>query len=431
MIISGRSLKEKLVDILKTKWIIINYDIIDHQKDWIIELIEKGKIKNIILDEAHYIKGKSNRAKATLEITEKADRVYCLTGTPLMNRPIELWNLLVAIKHPLTLGKGSRTKFSKIFCGGYLKTIPPTKWRPYPIRFWDESGATNLSLLRTNLKGHMIRRKKIDVLDLPAKMIDVVEVQMDNKQMREYESIWDIYLNFINADKKTIEKEFEEEALVKAETLADLNEAFEDHKNSKVSIENKLMARQLIEIGKLKQFCSGIKIKKIVEDTNNAIEQGEKVIIFTQYVKTLEDISKELRKSVKVSVLSGSTKQKDRQKAVDDFQNDDDVKVFVANIKAGGVGITLTKASIVMFADLDWTPEIHSQAEDRAHRIGQNRMVNVYYYVVQDTIEMDIIELLDKKKQMVNEVIDGTKDRVQSKNVLTEFIKRMSERSKD
>jgi len=398
---------------IEAKWIVINYDVITNHKEWIIPMVESGEIENIILDEAHYIKGRSIRAKAAIEITKNAERIYCLTGTPLLNRPIELWNLLLAIKHPMTEAKAARTRFSTTFCGGHLRTLI-RRWAP-PLRFWDESGATNLGLLRKHLMGHMVRRKKASVLNLPAKVIDVIEVKMTPTQRREYDNAWDSYVEYLKL-------------------------------NPPENMKNIMATRQLVEVQKLKQVCSKIKVDKIVDDVRNAIEQGEKVIVFTQYVETLNrivagmkkikydfgqtsDYGKPILEPIEVSVLSGATKQADRQKAVDSFQENERVKVFVANIKAGGVGITLTEASIVIFADMDWTPEIHSQAEDRAHRIGQNKMVNVFYYVTQDTLEMDIIELLAKKKQMVNEVIDGTKDRISNKSILPEFIKRMSERA--
>lgn len=397
-IINGRVIQN---DNGSANWIIINYDIINYHKDWIVKKIKNGEIKNIILDEAHYIKGKSIRAKATIEITEPSKIVYCLTGTPLMNRPIELWNLLVAIKHPLTRYKGARTMFSKKYCGGFLKVIPPTRWRHYPIRFWDESGATNLQELRQNLNGFMLRRKKNQVLDLPAKIIDIIEVELTALQRREYENAWDAYIDFLT-----------------------------NNPPDETTLNNIMSARHLVEVQKLKQICSKAKVDRIVKDSINAIEQGEKVIIFSYYTETIKRLSKGFsEKKIQSVELTGATKQEERQKAVDDFQNDDNIKVFIANIKAGGVGINLTRASIVIFADMDWTPEIHSQAEDRAHRIGQTGTVNVYYYIAENTIEIDIVELLAKKKQIVNEVIDGTKNRISNKSVLPEFIKRMSERA--
>ncbi len=398
-IINGRRVAQG-ADAKRVEWVIINYDVLEAHLEWMLEAVEEGRIRTIILDEAHYIKGKSKRAKATIELSKGVDQVFCLTGTPLLNRPIELWNMLVAIKHPLTLEKGAKTRFSKIYCGGFLKVIPPNRFRKFPITFWSENGATNLGDLRKHLKGFMLRRMKKDVLDLPPKMIDVMEVDLSSEQRKEYENAWDAYVDFLS-----------------------------NHPPEDTTIENILATRQLVEVQKLKQVCSKAKVPRIVADVLNAIEQGEKVIIFSQYVETIERLKAGLvAKKIKVVTLTGSTKTADRQKAVDDFQNKDDVKVFIANIKAGGVGITLTEASIVMFADMDWSPEIHSQAEDRAHRIGQEGTVNVYYYVAKGTIEEDIVELLSKKKQVVHEVIDGTKDRVSGKSILKDFVKRMGGR---
>ena len=121
-ILNGRTLsQEKQEEAEKSKWIIINYDVINYHKEWIGGMVKQDRIQNVILDEAHYIKGRSIRAKATIEIVKEADRVYCLTGTPLLNRPIELWNLLVAIEHPITIRKGARSRFSTMFCGAHLK----------------------------------------------------------------------------------------------------------------------------------------------------------------------------------------------------------------------------------------------------------------------------------------------------------------------
>ena len=412
VIITG---KKKMKIPIGKNWIIINYDIMGAHKDELKEMINNREIVDVILDEAHYIKGRSIRAKATLEVLENADKVYCLTGTPLMNRPIELWNLLIAIKHPMTQVKGARASFSKTYCDGHLKVIP---LRRGIIRFWDESGATNLGMLRANLKGFMIRRKKVEVLNLPKKIIGIIQVDLNMEQRRIYENAWESYLDFVT-----------------------------NNPPEETTIENIIASKHLVEIQKLKQICSLAKVIRIVADIKNAIDQGQKIIVFTQYKKTLEQIVKlsqkikietggtnsfgtPLKKKIKVVQVSGDMKQDQRQKSVDSFQTDPMTKVFVGNIKASGIGITLTEASMVIFADMAWTPQDHTQAEDRAHRIGQTGTVNVYYYVCQDTIETDIIELLARKKKMVDEVVDGTKDRVSTGSIMGDFIKRMGERNK-
>ena len=101
----------------------------------------------------------------------------------------------------------------------------------------------------------------------------------------------------------------------------------------------------------------------------------------------------------------------------------------MANIKAGGVGLNLTAASIVIFADMEWSPEIHSQAEDRAHRIGQEGMVNVYYYICSGTIEEDIVDILNKKKNVMNQILEGTKKRIKSESMQEAFLKRIAKKA--
>jgi len=322
-------------------------------------------------------------------------RVYCLTGTPLLNRPIELFNLLKAIGHPLG---DNRVHFAKRYCDAGLRMIV-RRYGP-PLRFWDESGVDkdNLPELAEKLKSCMLRRKKEDVLDLPDKIISVMDCEMTEEWKKNYDTAWDSYLDFLS--KNPIPEK---------------------------NIDNIIMARQLVEIQKLKQVCSKAKVGRIISDIENAIEQDEKVIVFSQYTATIKGIAEKLRdKKIKCVTLTGEDDMTERQKAVDDFQNKNEVKVFIANIKAGGVGLNLTAGSIVMFADMDWSPEIHRQAEDRAHRIGQTGTVNVYYYVCPGTIEDDIIDILNSKKHVADQILEGTA--VDSESAQRVFLGRIKEK---
>lgn len=398
-------------------WNIINYDILEKQLDLIEQLIEGGA-KTLILDEAHYIKGKSIRATAIVGgkikkkasgtqvmfdgIAKKMERVYCLTGTPLMNRPIELFNLLRAIGHDL----GSvRAYFAKRYCGAYLKTI--IRRAPLPtIRYLDESGATNLPELARLIQPVMIRRKKKEVLDLPPKIVSIMECELTNEWQKTYDNAWEDYLRFLA-----------------------------EHPDETRDMEGILTARHLVEVGKLKQVCSRSKIDRMVSDIRNAIEQGQKVIVFSQYTETIRQMKEALKEKspgndpIFPVTLTGEDDMNERQKAIDAFQNEETVKVFIANIKAGGVGITLTEASIVMFADMEWSPEIHSQAEDRAHRIGQGGTVNVYYYIVNDTIEEDIVRILNEKKDVMNQILEGKKPSKKSESMQEAFLKLMAKKA--
>ena len=349
-------------------WVIINYDMLEKYSEQLKGLFEIGELETLIIDESHYIKGKSIRAAQTIALAEKARRVYCLTGTPVMNRPIELFNQLKAIGHPLSK---SRSAYGKRYCGAFLKTIPRRDGRI--LRFWDESGATRLPELKTAIDSVLIRRTKKEVLDLPPKIISAQICELNDKWQMEYDTAWDAYLEWL-----------------------------ESHPEGK-NIENIMSAQQLVELMKLKQVCSQAKVKRIVSDIENMVDQEEKVIVFSQFTETIMRITEELGdKNIGYTRLIGADDMKDRQKAVDAFQNEDIVKIFVANIKAAGVGLNLTAASVVIFADMDWSPEIHAQAEDRAHRIGQEGTVNVYYYIVKGTIEEDIKAILEGKQEIIS-----------------------------
>ena len=223
---------------------------------------------------------------------------------------------------------------------------------------------------------------------------------MTDEWKRTYDTAWDSYLQFL-----------------------------EENPIPERNIDNIIMARQLVEIQKLKQVCSQSKISRIVSDIENAIEQDQKIIVFSQYTKTIYQIEAELtEKKIGWVQLTGENDMDQRQKAVDDFQNKEDKKVFVANIKAGGVGLNLTSGSIVMFADMEWSPEIHNQAIDRAHRIGQSNMVNVYFYVAIGTIEEDIMETLKEKEGVIDNILKGGNKIVKNQSVYKLMFDKLSNR---
>jgi SWI/SNF-related matrix-associated actin-dependent regulator 1 of chromatin subfamily A len=155
--------------------------------------------------------------------------------------------------------------------------------------------------------------------------------------------------------------------------------------------------RQLIAIDKVEHTCELI---------DNVLEQDRKVIVFTNFTVSLDMLREKYKK--KCVVLDGRMSKDGRQQAVDRFQNDPKVKIFIGNIKAAGVGITLTAADVVIMNDLSFVPADHSQAEDRAYRFGQKNSVLVYYPVFENTIEMTIYNILQKKKNVIDQVMgDG------------------------
>ncbi|MBU2685604.1 MAG: SWF/SNF helicase family protein, partial [Gammaproteobacteria bacterium] len=174
----------------------------------------------------------------------------------------------------------------------------------------------------------------------------------------------------------------------------------------------------LVAFEKLKQLAVKGKIKASIEWISDFLESGEKLIIFTTHTSTLDLLQKEFGN---ISVrLDGSTSQKNRQNVVDAFQNDDKVRLFLGNVKAAGIGITLTAASNVAFMELPWTPGDASQAEDRAHRIGQADSVSIWYLIAQDTVEEIIATILSNKQKTLDAVLDGKKP--DKSSILSELI---------
>ena len=407
---------------IKCKWNIINYDILEKHYEELLKI----DFDSIILDEAHYIKGNTIRTKAVIGgrakkksgivsfkgLCKAVDTIYALTGTPILNKPIEMFNLLKAIGHPL--GANQMT-FAKKYCDmiwmynitdtrtgkkftvsqdSYYKYYGNEHKFPINFRFPDYKGAKNLDQLRKELEGWIIRRKK-DILDLPPKIREVREIELTPAQKKEYENAWDSYLDIV--------------------------------KNND-NIDNIVDARQLIEINKLKQVCSLSKTSIIAEDTLNMVDQEKKVIIFSQYTETIRTIKALIEKEgIKCVSLTGENTQEERQQAVDSFQGDDETKVFIANIKAGGVGLTLTESAIVIFADMVWSPGEHRQAEDRAHRIGQKDTVFIYYYICNDTIEKYIFDILSQKQDISDQVLDGKVVEVKDNSMEKEVMKKISE----
>lgn len=377
------------------RWVIINYDVLGKHA-WLKNRVKTGEIGTVILDEAHYIKDrKAQRTKDALEVVKDANRVYALTGTPIMNRPIELFTLLQAIKHPL--GKYV-THFAKRYCGGQMKTLVRDKHtgrsffvmpdKAYPFRmqrdryqvltFMDENGATRIPELKEITKAFMLRRTKAEVLDLPEKIIATVECGLESEWQQRYDNAWDQYVDWLAA-----------------------------HPEGK-NIENIMSAQQLVELMKLKQVCSQAKVPMVAEQVKEANAEGESVIIFTQFTKTLDELRKTLGPVVgtaNIYTLDGSNDMQEREHAVRGFQGSTVPAVFIGNIKAAGVGITLTKASTVIFADMDWSPAVNEQAEDRAHRIGQTGTVNVYYHICRGTIEEDIARVILDKQGTIGELM--------------------------
>jgi SWI/SNF-related matrix-associated actin-dependent regulator 1 of chromatin subfamily A len=359
---------------------IINYDIVknyhttDKNESDELRVILREKFDLVIVDEAHYISNSTaQRTKLINDIVDKIPKVWLLTGTPMTSRPINYYNLLKIVQSPLALNWQS---YVKRYCAGYQFTVNGNK-------VWNTNGASNLDELRERTKSVVLRRLKTDILDLPEKII--TPVFLDLKSTFYSEELEDFMrISKDNKDKESIT----------------------------VTLNRLMRIRQVISYEKIPYTCELI---------DKFIEQGKKVIVFTNFTMTL-DMLHEKYKKVSV-VLDGRMSKDKRQDSVDKFQNNDKIKVFIGNIKAAGVGITLTAAETVIMNDLSFVPSDHSQAEDRAYRYGQKNSVLVYYPVFENTIEVNIYNILQKKKNIIDQVMgDGEYSESFAQSLLNELL---------
>lgn len=344
---------------VKEDIIIINFDIL--HRGW-LEALQALNAKALIIDEAHYIKSnKAIRTKATKKLAKTIPHIIGLTGTPIINRPAESYNIIQLIDKTIF---PNFMKFVHNYCDAKHNGFG-----------WDYSGSSNTGELHEKLKEIMIRRKKADVLpDLPDKLRSYVPMELDNQ--KEYKLAESDFIEYLLTSKG-------EEAAEKAS-----------------------QAEHLVRIEALKQLAVQGKMKHTINWISDFLENnGQKLVVFSTH-KIVVDKLMETFGNVAVKV-DGSVSSIKRNEAVQAFQNDPKVRLFVGNIQAAGTGLTLTAASSVAFVELPWTPGELAQAEDRCHRIGQKNTVNIYYLLAKDTIEGDVIELLDEKRLVLDAVLDG------------------------
>jgi SWI/SNF-related matrix-associated actin-dependent regulator 1 of chromatin subfamily A len=341
-------------------YVIINYDILKNfhdpkKKDESQVLASNFDL--VIIDEAHYIKNvTAQRTKLINDIVKKIDRLWLLSGTPMTSRPIDYFNLLSLIDSPVAK---NWMAYAIRYCQGYQFNVGGRK-------VWNVTGASNLEELRDRTLGLTLRRLKENVLDLPDKIITPVYLRLKSKQ---YEEVMGEYYDWYDKNPE----------------------------------ESKSLTVQFSKLTKVRQIIADEKIAQTIELAENILEQDKKVIIFCNFTDSLNKITEHFGKAA--VKLDGSMSKPERQRSVDEFQDNPKVKVFVGNIKAAGVGITLTAAEAVIMNDLSFLPSDHAQSEDRAYRYGQKNNVLVYYPIFENTIEGVIYDILNNKKQVIATVM--------------------------
>jgi len=363
-------------------FVIVNYDILKNfhdPKDKENSLLVKSGFELVILDEAHMISNaQAQRTKIINNFVKDVKRVWLLTGTPMTSRPMNYYNLLNIIESPVAQ---NWMAYAIRYCQGY-------QFRAGNRKVWNVTGASNLEELRDRTSGQILRRLKEDVLDLPDKIITPVYLRTTSK---EYKDLMGEYYEWLENKKE----------------------------------ESSSLTVQFSKLMKVRKVIANEKVKQTIEFAENIIEQGKKVIIFTNFTDTLQLIHNHFGKQ---SVyLDGSCNKVQRQHAVDQFQDNEKIKVFVGNLKAAGVGLTLTSAEVVIMNDLSFVPAEHAQAEDRAYRYGQKNNVLVYYPIFENTIEGVIYDILNTKKKIIGTVMGDEVS--ESVDVVEEILKLINKRN--
>ncbi len=330
-----------------------------------IDILKKSVWTYVVLDESHYIKNRNAKIFKGLSELPAVNKIS-LSGTPIENSLSDLWSQMEFI-NPEILG-------SFDFFKEHFKV---------PIEKNKEEAA--IEELQKIINPFLLRRTKEEVAkDLPEKMEQVVTVEMSEPQ----------------------KKCFEKQKSAARNSLLDMDES---DKSFHIHVFKELLAlRQIsnhpILFDKEYEHNSG-KLDLVISQIETIVKSRSKVLVFSSFTSYLDIVAKELEQSkINYTKLTGSTTQKNRQQAVNDFQSKEDINVFLISIKAGGTGLNLTEAEYVIILDPWWNPFVEDQAIARAHRIGQKNTVHVLKYISKDSIEEKIL-LLQQKKKLLNESI--------------------------
>ncbi len=361
----NKTQRENELENIKVNIMITSYGLIRND----IEKYQKLNFDLIAIDEAQNIKNTNAGVSKTIK-SLKSNTKIALTGTPIENSVLELWSIFDFIMPGYLANKD---KFQRL----------------YNVKSFDEENNKKLTKLNNQIKYFILRRKKKDVaLDLPDKIENNIYIELEDTQKKIYAA----------EVQKTREK-FDE--MVK-------NEGF-----------TKARFEILQLIGKLKQICidpslvfenyngESAKIEELLKIIKEVKENGHKMLLFTTYKKALDLVIPKLEKNgISSYYIDGSVPSKKRMELVEKFKSDK-TDVFIITLKAGGTGLNLTSATVVIHLDLWWNPQVENQATDRAHRIGQKKTVEVIRLIAKGTIEERIVELQEKKKQLAEILVDG------------------------
>ena len=324
------------------------------------ERVQGEKWDMLVLDEAHYCKNdRTKRSKAGLGV--QADRCLMLTGTPVLNRPIELHALLRRLNPDEW---NNRMSYAKRYCNAHQGRFG-----------WDMSGASNLEELQDRLRSTlMVRRMKKDVLsELPSKQRAVVPLSLSGDAMKA------------------------------ASAACEALECFEDFLTGKPTPR----PPPFDLISEMRLGLGMAKVDAVADMTVDMMGSVKKLVLFAHHINVVERLRVKLQDAgITVGVVMGETSERDRDACVRAFQEGDDPQVLIGTIGAAGVGLTLTASSHVAFAELPWRPADVTQAEDRCHRIGQRDCVSVRHYVLPHSLDERMAHLIITKQGWADQALD-------------------------
>jgi len=361
--------------------IILNYEMVKKFR----EAIDKIKWDLLVVDEAHYVKNPgSARSRYVMggdgiEPIAARRRAY-LTGTPIMNRPIELWPI-VKVCDPDDLGI-SISLFGKRYCGGELVGGE-----------WDFSGASNLNELQTKLRSKfMIRRMKKDVLaELPPKRRQIIALPNPGLRVVKEE------LDFYTQNQAIIDS---------AKTMAELTQLEGDETSYKAAVKELRAARQVQfeQMAELRHRTAITKIPYAIQYIEDMLEQQNKIIVFARHKDVVNALFEKF-KSVSV-YMHGDIDVQKRQEAVDRFQNDKSCRIIFGTYTTMGEGWTLTAAAYILGVELEWVPSTISQGEDRAHRRGQLESLLIQHLVFDNSLDCNMAKKVIAKQEVIDKAIN-------------------------
>ena len=358
-----------------TRIVIVSYEILRYHRPW----IDKIGWDLLVVDEAHYCKTigaqrtvavfggkikvrrkKGKRTKRVPSLTPiHAQRRLFLTGTPILNRPLDLWPLLQSLD-PDGLGKS--------FIAFVARHCNPRRTR------WgmDYSGASHLGELSEALSRFMIRRLKRDVLtQLPPKLRQVIELPST-----EFDSL--------------LNKE---------------SSAYDTYEHYLKEGQTKLRKVSFTELSERRHLVAQKKVPQVIEHLQDCLTTGP-VVCFAYHTDVIESIADAFDRC---RTITGNTPMETRQAYVDLFQRGE-IDLIIGNIKAMGVGCTLTASQHIVFAELDWTPAILSQAEDRCHRIGQRGRLLIQHLVLAGSLDAKMVRVLVRKQRTISKILNTDRD---------------------